>query len=404
MRRLTVKRRGMGMVAAVAILGLGGFGAAGTASAQEGGLSALPEELQALYVGIEDTIMPAAFDDFEMPAQPWKWCHSESYQGNPWRVSVTEELERLVGLYIEQGWVSDFEMSDSNGDVSRQIAQIQAFIDKGCSVITSFAGSATALNGAIEAAYEAGIPYIAGAGAVTSPYAINVDSNYVAFGRDLAQAIVDDLGGEGSVLRVEGIAGSPIVAQQRMGADMAFDAAPGITVVRDVNGNWTANVTKSVVLQVLATNPAPIDAVWTSGSEARVVAEAFVEAGREMPLITGSISGDALGYWHEHQDQFRFEGGALMPSWTAQTLFRVAVRVLEGQQPLVNTLMIPVPAVRNAELEAWYRPCMTPDAVSVFPVAPEDPMPESLMDGYFANPSPVTLFDYADTPDACGAE
>ena len=46
-------------------------------------------------------------------------------------------------------------------------------------------------------------------------------------------------------------------------------------VVRDVNGNWTANVTKTVVLQALATTPQPIGAVWTSGSEAQVVAEAL---------------------------------------------------------------------------------------------------------------------------------
>ncbi len=390
------------LLSTAAVMAIGLVTAAHAQSA-DGPLSALPPELQALYAGVEDTIQAAAYGDMEMPPKPWKWCHSESYQGNPWRVSVTQELERLVGLYIEQGWVTDFEMSDSNGDVSRQIAQIQAFIDKGCSVITSFAGSSTALNGAIEAAYQAGIPFITGAGAVTSPYAINVDSNYVAFGYDLAKAIVDDLGGEGNVLRVEGIAGSPLVAQQREGADAAFAEAPGINVVRDVNGNWTANVTKSVVLQVLATNPQPIHAVWTSGSEARVVAEAFVQAGREVPLITGSISGDALGYWHENQDTFRFEGGALMPSWTAQTLFRVAVRVLEGQNPKVNTIMVPVPAVHNDELGEWYRECMTPDAVSVFPVAPQDPLPDELMDGYFENPAPVALFDYADTPDPCAA-
>ena len=363
--------------------------------------SSLPPELKALYVGVEDTLQPSAYDGFKMPPKPWKWCHSESYQGNPWRVSVTHELERLVGEYKDKGCVFSFEMSDSNGDTSQQIAQIRAFIDKKCSIITSFAGSSTALNEAIEAAYKAGIPFVTGAGAVTSPYAVNVDSNYVKFGYDLAKGIVDSLGGKGNVLRVEGIAGSPLVAQQRAGADKAFAEAPGITVLRDVNGNWSANVTKTVVLQVLATAPQQIDAVWTSGSEARVVDDAFAQAGRPIPLVTGSISGDALGYWKAHPDQFKFFGGALMPSWTAQTLFRVGVRVLEGQEPKLGTLMIPVPPVRQAELDKWYQSCMTPDAVSVFPVAPQDPMPEALLDGYFNRPAATPLFDYAKTPDPC---
>ncbi|BCP51778.1 ribose ABC transporter substrate-binding protein [Kaistia sp. 32K] len=361
----------------------------------------LPPEIQALYLGVEETIQPSAYDNFAAVAKPWKWCHSESYQGNPWRVSVTRELERLVGLYKEKGWVSEFEMSDSNGDTGQQIAQIRAFIDKKCSIITSFAGSSTALNEVIEAAFKAGIPFVTGAGAVTSPYAINVDSNYVKFGYDVAKGVIDGIGGKGNVLRIEGIAGSPLVAQQRAGADKAFAEAPEVKVVRDVNGNWSPNVTKTVTLQVLATTPQPIAGVWTSGSESRIVAEAFQQAGRPIPVVSGSISGDALGFWKDNQDTFRFTGGALMPSWTAQTLFRVGVRVLEGQQPKLNILMVPIPAVKPDELGKWHRDCMTKDAVSVFPVAPEDPMPETLMDAYFAKPAHTELFDYAKTPDPC---
>lgn len=366
--------------------------------------STLPSDVQALFEGIESTVQASAYDDFRMPEKPWKWCHSESYQGNPWRVSVTNELKRLVDIYKEKGWVSDFEMSDSNGDVSAQISQIRSFIDKKCSIITSFAGSSTALNEAIKASYDAGIPFVTGAGAVTSPYAVNVDSNYVKFGYDLAKAIVDDLGGKGNVLRVEGIAGSPLVAQQKEGADKAFDAAEGVKVVRDVNGNWSGNVTKTVVLQTLATNPQPIHAVWTSGSEARIVAEAFKQAGRPVPLITGSISGDSLGYWKEHPDEFRFAGGALMPTWTAHTLFRVGVRILEGQQPKLNMVMVPVPAVEPDKLGDWYKSCMTPSSSSIFPVAPEDPLPAKLMDQFFKKPAAVALFDYSQTPDPCAGQ
>ena len=109
-----------------------------------------------------------------MPPPPWKWCHSESYQGNPWRVALTNELKRLVDVYKAAVKVSDFELSDSNSDTSRQIAQIRAFIDKKCSIITAVAGSSTGLNEAIEAAYKAGIPVVTISSSVTSPYAINV--------------------------------------------------------------------------------------------------------------------------------------------------------------------------------------------------------------------------------------
>ncbi len=363
-------------------------------------IDGLPAELKAQYDGAPQKILPSAWDNFKAPAKPWKWCHSESYQGNPWRVAVTNELKRLVDGLIADGTVASFEVSDSNNDTSQQINQIRAFIDKGCSIITSIPGSATALDDAVDAAAKAGIPFITAAGSVTSPNAINVDSNYARWGYDMMTAI-GKAKPDASVLMVEGIAGYPIVVQEKQGADKALAENSGIKVARTVNGNWTANVTKTVVLQVLATAPQQIDAVWTSGSEARVVDDAFAQAGRPIPLVTGSISGDALGYWKANPDKYRFEGNAVLPGWTAETLFRTGVRVLEGQQPKLNTLLIPIPAVHGNELDKWYKDCMTPDAVSVFPVPPTDPMPENLLDAYFAKPAPTKGWDYAKVPDAC---
>jgi ribose transport system substrate-binding protein len=176
---------------------------------------------------------------------------------------------------------------------------------------------------------------------------------------------------------------------------------PGLKVVRTVNGNWTANVTKTAVLQALATYPGNIDAVWTTGSESRVVAEAFAQAGRKPPLITGSITGDALGYWKANGDKYRFTGHGVLPHWTAETLFRVAVRLLEGEKPKLNTLMMPIPAITQADFPAIYKSCMTPDAVSVFPIPASDPVPESMLDGYFAAPAPTKGWDYSKVPSAC---
>lgn len=364
-------------------------------------IASLPDNLKALYVDASQALLPSAYDNFTPPAKPWKWCHSESYQGNPWRVSVTNELKRLVEGLKADGTVESFEVSDSNGDVSQQINQIRAFVDKGCSIITAIPGSSTGVDEAIKAAYDKGIPFITASAYVTSPYAINVDSNFNRWGYEMMDAIGKELGGKGSVLLVEGIAGAPIVVQEREGAEKVLAANPELKVARSVNGNWTANVTKTVVLQALATNPAPIDAVWTTGSESRVVAEAFAEAGRPAPLITGSLTGDALGYWKANPDKYRFEGHAVLPGWTAQTLFRVGVRMLEGQKPKLNVLMIPIPAIKGSELANWYQDCMTPDAVSVFPVPPTDPMPEEWLDAYFTNPAPTKGWDYANVPGAC---
>jgi ribose transport system substrate-binding protein len=386
---------GMALASAIVV-------AAPAEAANDDLLKQLPEELQQLYTGSTANLKPSAYDDFKPVPPPWKWCHSESYQGNPWRVAVTAELRRLADQFKAKGLISSFEVSDSNSDVSQQISQIRAFIDKKCSIITSIAGSATGLNDAIEAAYKAGIPFVTQTSSVTSPYAINVDQNYVRWGADMAQAIVDQLGNKGNVLMVAGIPGQPIDALEREGANSVFSKS-GVKVVRTVNGNWTANVTKSAVLQALATLPQKIDAVWTSGSEVRVIAEDFAEAHRPQPLITGSITGDMLGYVKDHPD-VRFYGTALGPSWMAQTLFRAGVRILEGQQPKVGTIMTPLPVVMRADLPKWTAACMTASSGSTFPIAPADPMPEDLMNAYFKQPKPVEGYSYSDTPDPCAKQ
>ncbi|MFV2064990.1 MAG: substrate-binding domain-containing protein, partial [Chloroflexota bacterium] len=233
------------------------------------------------------------------------------------------------------------------------------------------------------------------------PQAVNVDSDFYTWGFEMADAIGNEIG-EGNVLVIEGLAGAPIVADQALGRNAALANYPGLNVVATVNGDWNPTTTKTVVLQTLATNPAEIDAVWTSGSEARLVTEAFVEAGRDVPLVTGSITGDNLGYWNENPDGYRFTGHAVLPVPAAQSGFRVAMRILQGQEPKLNTMLVPFPPVSQDQLGDWFSECFTSDSGSLFPVAASDPYPDELLDAYFTNPGPTPPYDYATTPDPCG--
>lgn len=365
-------------------------------------LAELPEELAALYEKTTDPILPSAYDGFEAVEGPWKICYADSYQGNPWRVAVYEEMVRLADEFAEAGKVESFENAVSNNDVAQNISNIRTYIDKECDVIITIPESATGLNEVIKDAYDAGIPVVTMAGTVTSPYAVNVNSNYYKWGADMAQGIADELGGAGNVLQVEGIAGHPIVLAQAQGFDDVMSQYPDINVVATVNGDWTPSVTKQAVLQTLATQPDVIDAVWTTGSESRVIAEAFAEAGSDVPLITGSLTGDIMGYWNENGDEgFRFYGHGVLPHWTAQTGFRTAVRLLEGQHPKLSLLEIPLPEVVQADLPGWYEDCMTPDSTSLFPVPPSDPFSEEMLDAYFVNGAPTAPYDYANVPSAC---
>lgn len=404
------RSRGSALVAIAAISAVALSGCAAEATGAAGGgevparsddvvsvINGLPEELKSQYDGATSSVVLSSYADFAAVEGPWKLCYSDSYQGNAWRVAVSNELERLSAQYEQEGLVSDFQVAVSENDVARQSQQIRQFVDQGCSAIITIAGSSTGLNEAIGYAGDQGVPVVTIAGSVTSEDAVNVDSNYSVLGADLATAAAD---ASDSVLMVKGIEGNPIAVQQNDAAKAVW-AEEGTNVVAEVNGDWTPSVTKEAVLSAITTNPAEIGAVWSTGSETAIIAQTFLDAGREVPLVTGSITGDALGFWKENPDDFVFDGVALTPNWTAQTGFNVAMRILAGNGPLLSTLMVPVPAITNADFEGMWKPCMTPDAVSVFPVVPNDPLPSDLMDAYFTTAGAVGPFDYSQSPDPC---
>lgn len=360
-------------------------------------VAAMPKALQEQYVGLPSEPVASKFASFKAVNEPWKVCYSESYQGNPWRVKLAEEMKRLAGEYEKAGLVSSFTMSVSEEEVARQNQQIRQFVSQGCSIIFAVAGSATGLNAAIKDAYDHGIPFVTMAGSVTSPYAENVDSNYYVLGKEFAK---DTAEAGGEILMIKGLEGSPISALQNEGAKAEW-SEDGASVAAEVNGNWTPSTTKQVTLQTLATHPSGIGAVWSTGSESAIIAESFSQSGQEAPLITASISGDALGYWKEHEGEFRFEGAAIMPSWTAETGFRVGMRTLAGNGPTVTPIIVPIPPVSEEELPDLYESCMTPSSSSVFPVVKEDPLPEDLMDAYFTKSGEVGPYQYSATPKPC---
>jgi ribose transport system substrate-binding protein len=367
------------------------------ATPSSGPAATLPSALASQYAGLPTPPSASVYAHFAAVKKPWKVCYSESYQGNPWRVALANGMKALAQQYEKAGLVSGFAMTVSDNDVARQDQQIRQFVQQGCSIIFSVAGSATGLNSAIAYAYQKGIPFVTMAGSVTSPDAVNVDSNYYVMGQELAKVT----GQAGDVLMVKGIAGEPIAALENNGAQKQWSAS-GTNVIDQVYGDWTPSTTKAAVLTALTTHPGNIGAVWSTGSESAEIAQAFAQAGRKPPLITSSISGDALGYWKAHPS-FHFAGVNIAPSWTAETGWRVGMRTLAGNGPKIDPIMVPIPTVSQSDLASLYKPCMTPTSSSVFPVSPQDPLPGRLMDAYFNKPGEVGPYSYANLPAACAS-
>ncbi|MNY71906.1 hypothetical protein D3C86_2103550 [compost metagenome] len=60
-----------------------------------------------------------------------------------------------------------------------------------------------------------------------------------------------------------------------------------------------------------------------------------------------------------------------------------------------------MPLVTQADLPNWYKDCMKPDSAAIFPIPPQDPFPEELLNGYFSNGTATALYDFAKVPASC---
>ena len=51
----------------------------------------------------------------------------------------------------------------------------------------------------------------------------------------------------------------------------------------------------------------------------------------------------------------------------------------DRQQPIVNTIIVPVPEIKQEDLGKWAAPCMTVESGSIFPI----PLPHDLADRWW---------------------
>jgi ABC-type sugar transport system substrate-binding protein len=164
----------------------------------------------------------------------------------------------------ENGW--EVEVTWGQTDPQLQFNQIQNAAQSQPSGMIVAPVDQEALIPAFETADSAGVTMVTVADDVAesghdSELAF-VGVEYVELGRQKAQWIVDQLGGEGTVAVVHGIRGLHFTEAQWEGAQEVFDANPGITVIDGpYAGEFSSDAGLAATENVLTANP-DVDAIY----------------------------------------------------------------------------------------------------------------------------------------------
>lgn len=271
---------------------------------------------------------------------------SNGYFGTDWRTQMYEDIEKVFFYYKGKGLVDKFIIQHAGADINQQIQQCRNMINQGVDVLMINANSATGLNGVIDEAKDAGIPVVSFDQAVTNPYAINVTNNHYTWAKSLAEFVAQQLNGKGKVIVMDGLPGHPAAEARKKAALDVFGKYPGIKVLKQVYGWWDNAKAQSIMNDLLAAYP-QIDGVFVEDSMATGVYNAFVNAHRKLPVMTGD---PMYGFFKEWEKQlkagvdFRAYCQANPPGVGA-TAFGIAVYIANGKKlkPLAhNTFYIPI--------------------------------------------------------------
>lgn len=370
----------------------------GQCKSGKSGLATLPTEQQEWYKNVDPTVQTCVspYATWLKPKgkPPWTIAYAGTYSGNAWRQVSLKRIEALAKEYEEAGLIDQLLVTDSGGDSTRMIQQLNQAVSQGADAILTTSPPESAINGTLKEIYEKEIPVVSIDGDTSSPYYLGTGGNLREAGKQIAEWLTEEIGGEGEIVAVNGIPGITASEATWLGAKSVFDLYPNISLVggKPIYGSYTESIAKSEMLKLLSSNPQPIDGVFVQGSMEMAAIEALKQTGRpEVPVTNGGATNAGV-YWEEHPETWN-KAFIYYPTIADTNIgWDVMMRTLEGQGPKVVTMTRPPATVEYNDLAK----ILPPDATSASGEEMDPPegdwwTPEQT-DAFFKNPSDPLAF------------
>ncbi|MCT2542168.1 ABC transporter substrate-binding protein [Streptomyces atratus] len=280
-------------------------------------------------------------------------CFSNAGVFNPWRQVGLKNMRAEAALHKE---ITEFTVLDAQGKDDKQISDIQELAGQDCDALIVSPNTTATLTPAVEQAC-AKVPVIVFDRGVETDCAvtfINPIGGY-GYGAVAADFLVGKVKPEGKILALRISPGVDVLETRWSAAKLAFDKS-GLDVVDVKFTDGDPAKTKAIVTDALTRN-GDIDGVWMdSGATSVAAVEAFEDAGRDVPPITGEDQQDFLQAWKEKKLT------AIAPSYPTfqwRTPVIASLRILKGQQ-VPKEWKLPQPTVTQETLDRYFKPGMPP--------------------------------------------
>lgn len=207
---------------------------------------------------------------------------------NSW-AALFDEHARWYVDQLGTGVVSELLYADANGSADIQVPQVEDLLAQDPDVLILVPMGRAALSAPVERAMAQGVPVVlCASGVETDNFVTEVGTNLYSSGQRQAQWLVDQLGGEGAIVQMNGIPGVDTAEIQAAGAEAIWAANPGITVLDAQYGNWSTSEAKTIMANWIAQYGDQIKGIYSNGAQmSQGIISAYQDAGLTVPPIAG---------------------------------------------------------------------------------------------------------------------
>ena len=283
------------------------------------------------------------------PKQGDKYRIAFAAQGptNSWGLTSEEAFKyHAKELGVETLYAS------ANGDANAQVDNIQQLTsqDPDAMVVVPMGEGIT---GQVKAAAAQDIPVVVCSGILPedSGAVSTVTRQYDLLGAMYAEWLVDKIDGKGKVAILSGLAGVPTAEYQAAAAEKVFKKYPDVEVVTKQYTKWSPSVAKNVATNLVSKYP-DLDGIWSdSGYGDLGVVQAYEEANKPVPPLTGDASNAFLKEVKGSDIEFALSS---FPPEQSMDCLDTTMDILEGKTVL-NKVYIDSPSFTNREADKFVR-------------------------------------------------
>lgn len=278
--------------------------------------------------------------------RPWKIGFSNASVSNSWRVFFFQEIKQEMARFPEVELI----VTDAMDSPSKQVSDIEDLMARGIDLLFLSPCTAKPLTPIAERVMNKGIPVITvDRGIASDNYVSFVHSSHFYMGRTQATWLVKQLKGKGNVVLLGGIAGATPAEERVKGALSVLNQYPDIKVLAVKYCDWSPVKGKQVMADLIVRFP-KIDGIWSgSALQGSGAVEAYLDAGKPVPPITGEDMNRFLKQWKK----LGLKAVSVSnPVWQGAIGARVCIDVLEGV-PVSHYIDVGRTVVTEEELDRY---------------------------------------------------